>query len=947
MLDPTIALDGTSSERESASRTAAFTRVTSSAPAEVSKILELKDERLVKTASANISAASVEIVTCSDLAYFANVLTQLQPSQCLLYGVPSASPMRLVTDGAWQRAGRPEGVISRTEKNFSWRAGEPGILMLDHDPQPGMPSYSPDDLVRLLRQTVPAIARVDMLTWPSSSSLIYDMRSDECLAGLKGCRIYLMVDDAACIPEVGKQVVESLWGAGHGVFTVSSSGRLLERGLFDTTVWQASRIDFAAGACCREPLEQRRGQPILHGGAVRMACAVNLRTEAMARSAAQFEAVASHKKAARSAVEVRAAVISQQFAEKKLRELEQAAVDTGFSKDVARRRARHAVQVMMRPDGAELHGDVMVTVVDDLGQHAKVSVRDILKRRSEFDGAKTLDPLEPEYDGHRPVGMLLLRGSVPRLNSFAHGGTRYKLVAQLGAVEVGPGTLHRAVDETLAILRGSGDLYDHGDAFAMIGADGRMVAITPGLVPYVLGSRVSYFIARTDKATGEVSRPEQDAPATLAKSIHELQRERRLPQLNAVITVPIIVDGRLITAQGYDETSGLYLIQSDEDMGWTPPSQIDDVRRAFIELQELFESFPFDAPADRGAFLAAMFTAVMRPGLRTAPGFAFDAPAQGTGKSLLTECVAIIGTGHAPGALPHLYDDESEVRKRLVSLLHNGAPVMIWDNIKGAFDSAVLASLLTSEQFEDRFLGETRMLRLPNRMLALFNGNNMTLRGELTRRIIVCRLDAGVERPYLRKFASSPREICRAQRLAVVQKVLTVIWGYQLHGCGFAADTSLGSFEDWSAAVLRPLLWAISLVADGRVSNPLEKIAMGEEDDDELVVLGNVHRAWHAVYGEVPKAVREVVGDVYGSLDDHGELDQTKLQKLRVALDEFVGTSVRGNFAVMLGKQLAYKKGRVVDGGRRFVQPGRKASGGVALWSASWAGSRPSTGSGS
>jgi len=197
-----------------------------------------------------------------------------------------------------------------------------------------------------------------------------------------------------------------------------------------------------------------------------------------------------------------------------------------------------------------------------------------------------------------------------------------------------------------------------------------------------------------------------------------------------------------------------------------------------------------------------------------------------------------------------------EVRKRLVSLLHNGAPVMIWDNIKGAFDSAVLASLLTSEQFEDRFLGETRMLRLPNRMLALFNRQQHDAAGRTDATDHRVPLGRGVEAaPYLRKFASSPREICRARRLAVVQNVLTVIWGYQLHGRGFAADVSLGSFRGLVDRGLASALVGDSLVADGRVSNPLEKIAMGEEDDDELVVLGNVYRGLARVYGAVPKAV--------------------------------------------------------------------------------------------
>ncbi len=926
-------------------RPAWLSRITSSYPSVVSKVHELVDGKLEKSISANISAGIVETQTCRDLHEFADLLVGLRSNQCLSYGVPQRSPVRLMTERAWTEAGRPQDALSRTDRNFHWKGGEPGILMLDHDPQPGM-RYEPQELVDLLRCLVPCLADVDMLTWPSASSLIFDATTEECLSSLKGSRVYLMVDRAECVPALGSYIVQALWSAGHGVFAVSRSGRLLERGVFDSSVWQPSRIDFAAGAICEAPVEQRRGRPVLHRGNERLVRPIpgssGNASLVPTLSPTEAEAAESFIATARKAAAPAAAEAAARYSDERTRALEAALAVAGCQPEVARARARSVIHAMLRPEAPELHGDALVTVVHDGGTHEELSVSEILKQRSRLCGAVTLDPLEPEYNGSCVVGKLYLTGPVPRLFSFAHGGATYKLLAQYGEVEVITGSLHQTVDQTLALLRLGGDLYDHGDALATVSAEGRLVPITPGLVPYALSSRAAFYAMKRDARTHELKRHDLNPPGPVCTSIYELNRHRDLPKLNAVITAPVIVGERLIERNGYDPTSGLLLVMSSEEGVLTAAPNVEEVSAAFQRLLSIFDTFPFESSSDRGVLLAAIFTAVMRPGLRTAPGFALDAPAQGSGKTLLSECIAIVGTGSAPSALPHLHDDESEVRKRVVSLLHAGTPVMIWDNIKGTFDSPVLASLLTAPKFDDRLLGETRLLSLPNRMLALFNGNNMTLRGELTRRILVCRLDAGVERPYLRSFAASPRDFCHANRLAIVRDVLTVIRGYQLRGGGFAAEVSLGSFEDWSRGVLRPLLWAIDLVGDIRIDDPLNKLAMGEDEDEELIALAELHRAWHSGYGEKPMTAREVIDDLYGGdcASEHPDLSHAWREQLRDAIDDLVGPGTsymtRTQRTRALGKQLGYRKDRVVDGNRRFTK--RMAGGGLARWSAAMIG---------
>jgi hypothetical protein len=917
---------------------AAFSIITSSAPAELSKVFELRDAKLHKTVSANVTRGSIDVMYCTDLKAFAQVLGELKRNQCLVYGLPTRHPAKLVTDEVWHKAGCPPAAVSRTEKNFSWSRTQPGILMLDHDPQPGMPAYSPPDLLELVRRAVPELADVDVLTWPSASSLIFHGESGEMLSPMKGCRLYIIVDEAATIPAWGRYIVDALWAAGHGVYVPSRSGQLLERGLFDTTVWQASRIDFAAGAACRPPLEQRRGQPMLHPGTSR---SLRNGTQSPVSSSgaaltptlsdAQVAAAALTKGRARAAVAVAAAAAAESYAKQRLAELEAAGVKTGQTPEVARVRARVALQAMLQRARPELSGTASIQVVrDDVIE--EVTVAEILRHKKDFDGAKTLDPLEPEYDNGRAVGKLFLNGATPSLHSFARGGATYKLVAQLGNVELMAGAMDQGVDQTLACLADSGDLYDHGDVLATVSAEGELVPVTKGLVSYYLSSRISFFKNMYDRKTDTWKRVAADPPPMVCTSVYELGEQRRLPRLEAVVTAPIVVNGRLLTKAGYDAPSGLALAIPE---GLTPIEARPDlaaVRAAFARLHARFGTFPFDTPADRGVLMAAILTAVMRPGLRTAPGFAFDAPAQGTGKSLLADCIAIIGTGTAPSALPHLYDDESEVRKRLVSLLHSGSPVMIWDNIKGTFDSAVLASLLTAATFNDRLLGETKVLKLPNRLLAIFNGNNMMLRGELTRRILPCRLDARMERPYLRQFSENPRDTCTRERQDIVRDALTIILGYQTHGGDQLSKVTLGSFEEWSAAVLQPLLWAIGAFGSGHVASPLSKLQQAEDDDEELNALTALHHAWHDMFGDKPQTIRQIIDTCFKA---SGFDSDEPCARLDNAITDYLACAAnRGheNRAVALGRNLNFRVGRVFGVNRMFLKSDKRASGGVVQW---------------
>jgi len=251
----------------------------------------------------------------------------------------------------------------------------------------------------------------------------------------------------------------------------------------------------------------------------------------------------------------------------------------------------------------------------------------------------------------------------------------------------------------------------------------------------------------------------------LAKSVLSQRGRYGVPMLRSVITAPVMrVDGTLLLDDGYDPATGLYHHRPAADpfprVPMHPGNQ--EVLAALRTLWLPFREFPFVAPVDRGVFLAALLTAINRPALPTAPGFLLDAPAAGSGKTLLATCLALLAGEPSPSMIPPA-DTEEEWRKRITAFLRHGDRVMVLDNLVGNFSTATLCALLTAERFRDRVLGSSTTVEFPVSALVLASGNNVSLVGDLNRRFMVSRIDPQIERPYSRRFEVNPAAICRQQ----------------------------------------------------------------------------------------------------------------------------------------------------------------------------------------
>lgn len=510
-----------------------------------------------------------------------------------------------------------------------------------------------------------------------------------------------------------------------------------------------------------------------------------------------------------------------------------------------------------------------------------------------------------ESEGEKPCGKA---GDRPPTRA-----TQLSVVPGRPTLEIRAGTTANLVDQTLQLIRGA-NIFNVGDNIAIVD-NGRAVVLDVDGLAYWLGSRVQYF-ARSEKGTAEL----KDPPPRMLKELLALHDRRNLRALDAVIRAPVIcADGHTVGRPGYDAPSHLYLC---EEVVPTIPGHatVEDARRALALFAGPWSNFDCATRLDKSTLLAAALTAIERPALPTAPALGIDAPTQGTGKTFLAQCLCALAGDDDPAVMAHVSrESDDETRKRITTKLLEGVRSLIWDNVTGVLDSASFAAALTGRRWNDRLLGLNASLNVENRLLVCFTGNNLTLAGDLPRRVMIIRLDAGVENPATRKFDSNPLIAIQRDRLYLVQAGLTLIRAYldsdaHAHD-GAVPSSTTASFDAWDGLVRQTVAWIATTVAPGEYEDPGQALTNAIDADPELEALGDALEALANAMGERWFAAADVarrVTDINPALANPDDI------ALRDAMDG-LQPGVRRWTPKSTGRVLAYRTGRIVEG-RRLIK---------------------------
>jgi hypothetical protein len=853
------------------------------------KKFTLENGKLSKSAHIQVWDGSALRVDAFGVRGIRDFLNGLQTNECALWGVPNlvGDTFEVTTKG--KRKGRQ---ISRTRDYIKYADAAPGVLMLDFDARSGCEFENVEIEIEKLFSAIPELRKVQFIVSYSCSALIY--HGEEKMKGIGGFRVYVIARVAADIPAMGELIAKRLWLAGYGYMAVSSSGALLARCLVDTSVWQPERCDFAARGVYADGLTSKADQAVAveYSGESKpyvplapMLALRDLKGLTSVELKQYAEAVALAKKgAAASASAAREAWLTervQPYAERA---------------SVSVEKARTLLSALL--DGGVLPPEFLL--------HAQggedVTVAEVLADPNRWHRAQFLDPIEPSHrNGKDYCAIVYLNGVVPVIYSKARGQTRYTLQTNRQEITLEDAGRVQEMDAVKEVLLRSG--------FVVLNSAG-MLSYLDGarLVPFGRdGTALRLFIMRLvdlyrvkQLKDGESKRL-ADYPDGHAKDVLAGVRAGDFPIALGVIDHPIIrPDGSIASALGFDERTGLYIVETAQTRSAQIPDNPtpEDALLASRRLLSIMGGFPVDTAAHRGVALAAMMTAVERSVMPEAPAFIFTAPLAGTGKTYLARCIGAICIGEDPHAHGPSCLQGAEGAKQIATWVKGSVPVVLVDNIPPdqPFGNPDLDALMTLGKYSGRLFGVQDALDGVLRALFLVTGNNIALQCDTSRRVLLCNLDSKLERPKDREFLTDPLQYVLANRAQIISDVLTIIQAWHCAGAPRLGRGRFSSYGAWDDLIRQPICWLKSIGLDD-VEDPVNTQAEAEAADvgrnDTAELLRAIYELQEAGRKRLSTAASGITG-IYGYWETKSLITQVDDAKEgeRVSRNNDIGNGV-------------------------------------------------------
>lgn len=486
----------------------------------------------------------------------------------------------------------------------------------------------------------------------------------------------------------------------------------------------------------------------------------------------------------------------------------------------------------------------------------------------------------------------------------------HKALARAGAYTNGSFVVRVATTSKEAEAASAWTRSDGVTCYAVRAGAPQIVTLTPATLRLAIAEQLQFV--RTGKQGAVPTLP----PAEVVNAIHDLQAGWPLPQLAGLSEVPVLRrNGTVAQRPGYDPGSGYWVdgrlaVPSISDK----PSE-SECREAYEFLREPFVDFPWGQPGTECVPIAEILQIMARPCIDGAvPGYVHDASAGGTGKTLQTDCVSLVTQGRYASrkAYPARSDDgDDEINKFLGGYALRGTQYIVLDDIKRALGGQTLDMVLTANDCCDfRILGQSKTVTLPWRSTLAFTGVNISYFGQMSRRVLVARVESPLERPQDRqdfRHAPLPKWIL-TNRAKLVAAALTVLRAYIAAGCPNVGTGVWGSFEAWSALIPGAIRFAGGPnLLDFRV--PEDALDRDKETDVELAV---GLEEYLAHINETSCSGSRIATDLFG-----GEAPPKEGGRLRATLS--ASTRTKAADARPIGNVLRAHRGRAIGMGQGRV----------------------------
>ena len=811
-----------------------FTLITSNEENPLSKTYSLVDGKLNKKVGGIIKIATAEIIECFTITQFNSFLNEMTKEQCLIYGVAkNFEDAVVVTKGRVEEVKKKynDYIVSRSKDDFEFK-NSPGILMLDYDcvSDKVIPM---ETLYGILLDVVPELKEAPVLIRDSVSSFIKNNETGEFLIKEKGKRIYIPVQNAADIPRFTKALVERLWEKGHGFFMISNSGSLLERTVFDTSVWSPERLDFCAGAICVAPLKQEKRPPLFYNELA----GDYFDTQTVKDHDHQYlEKIDKIRAAEKAKRKPEADKIRKKYIETKSFKLQ---AKTNLSIDECKIIIKNGIS----------NGILSKEWPLVMTNGEEITVEDVLKNPDNYVNRTLRDPVEPTYNDNSTVAKIMRNDTTGEvfIHSFAHGEKKYKLDDSNLKTIIFQKKQDKIVEEFLDVLKKEDKFFvdTSTNKMIMVSQDyqhnWRTEQVKLRSLQYHLYKLIRLVIIKNEQE--EAIKP----PDSLMEMILSVPNVK-LNHFKGFSFVPVIrPDLSWCNEEGYDEKTGYYVV-GKFNICENPTEQ--QMKEAFNRLWKPFSKFRFENEGiARSVFLSALMNIITLPLSETRPLFLISASKAGSGKTKIASCLSYLLIKDI--ITQKWQSDDKEMEKLIFSGLLKKQQFFIWDNVdeNTEMSSAYLSQLSTTPKYQSRILQKSETVTVENLSIHFFTGNNVTVDADNFRRILKIYIKCETENPEEKIFPFDPIAMVKKCRNQMIDDIILLFNGFKSAGCPQMSKNVFPSFESWDKYNRQCVLWLSSKFTDWGITlefdDLLLSIAQNKQENntilDKLLLLSTIY----------------------------------------------------------------------------------------------------------
>jgi hypothetical protein len=381
----------------------------------VSKSIDFKDGRLVKTQGHGVYYAIARKIGTRGVREFADVVQDCTTRQCHMYGGFPADAAGIVSqrvlarmqfDSGYARsvAADFEGlpILTRTREHVIWMQA-PSWLMIDVDYD-----LTDNEVHAILDHMFPALVDAPHLVVSSASSYIYDTATGSELKGKGGSHLYFPITSGLDVPEAMEVLYRSAIACGEARYKWTANGSIRKSTIIDSAMRSPLQIDYVAGALCGRGLEQRRPAPKTYNPD---RPAIDLRTTIInAETEADLARFA----------EADAAAVERLWSNPPENARREQAARPARTKIERETPAQPAPRTQPAAKGKTLRGPEML----DIPGVGRVSWRDVAHDPGRYHNVRCIDPFE---DGTREAVIFAQDGPMG-IYGYSHGGTWHSSV---------------------------------------------------------------------------------------------------------------------------------------------------------------------------------------------------------------------------------------------------------------------------------------------------------------------------------------------------------------------------------------------------------------------------------------------------------------------------------------------------------------------------------------